>query len=261
MSLLRATTHYAIGLSLCIAVASITALSHADTLQFTSAEFTLATDHLSQFGTQISETTIEEKVVKNLLEWRFPLHVGTKSGQSHRLEAHLGAIADDKTPIGFSFTSGNSDPRAPDFQKARVLPVTCRLVPLNTSTPSPESKLTFSSETLPKSSDRSGKVEAQLVEQISTTCFKLLDDHKLQQPEPQGATPVKAPSWLPTLRIETLPVKTVKAPESNDKTEPSVPQTKSEPTEEAETFDEIPKQIIIHNQGSPLTLKLGHERL
>ncbi len=261
MSLLRAPTHNAIGLSLCIALASLTPLSYAETIPFTSAEFSFATDHLSQFGGHVSETAIEEKVVNNLLEWRFALHLGTKPGQSHRLEVHLGAITDDKTPIGFSFTSGNSDPRAPDFQKARVLPVTCRLIPLNTSKPSRESTLTFSSESSPNSGVLGVKLEAQLVEQISTTCFKLLDDLKLQQPESQGTTPVKTPSWLPSLRIETLPVKTVKAAVSDEKTEPSVSAAKDEQTEAPEVTDETPKQIIIHNQGSPLTLKLGHERL
>jgi hypothetical protein len=93
--------------------------------QLTAIELVIADDHLRQFGTAISAASIGEKVSANLTEWEFP--VQATGPYSHQLKARLGLISRQKTPVGFSFSSGNSDPRAGDFQKADVLPVTCTL--------------------------------------------------------------------------------------------------------------------------------------
>jgi len=55
------------------------------------------------------------------------------------------------------------------------------------------------------------------------------------------------PIWMPQVKIETIP-----APVPAGKVKTAV-HSEIDNTEER-------KQIIIHNQGSPLILKFGHER-
>ena len=77
----------------------------------------------------------------------------------------------------------------------------------------------------------------KLVDQITTTCFNLLDELKIPsvQQAQQEVTTYK-PAWLPSVQV------VVKAPETT--------------VEETETD----KELIINNQGSPLILHMGHER-
>lgn len=90
-----------------------------------------------------------------------------------------------------------------------------------------------------------------LVEQISTACYELLEDlHLDESATDTGGSVVKRPGWMPQIRVEV----------QND--DPAPNPNKTGKAEAKPTQDEEPKKkLIIHNQGSPVILKLGHERL
>lgn len=53
------------------------------------------------------------------------------AGFSHLLEVSIEATRQQQSPVGFSLSIGDSDPRSLEFQKAMVTPIHCTLVPLN----------------------------------------------------------------------------------------------------------------------------------
>lgn len=185
----------------------------------------------------LSVQPLQEQVTKNLTDWRFPLVSTDSTNTTHHLEVMIGKVENSSTPVGFSFSAGNSDPRSLKFQKDDVLPVKCRLVSLQHPTQQAELAMSFSASK-PVNSEK-------LVDHISTVCFDLLDDLHFLAPEKSKT--IKTPSWMPTVKIETI-------------TEPQ-PQPKVNTTEETTVPTEERKQLIIKNQGSPLILKLGHDRL
>ena len=179
---------------------------------------------------------ISKEVANNLAGWNYP--IGTQNGQSfsHILKATVGSVEHGSTPSGFSFSSGNSDPRAIEFQKTDVLPVSCQL----TSIADPEQTTGLSMGFTASLTDKQSLSSDKLIDHISTVCFNLLRELKWpNNSQNYSHDPIK-PSWLPEVRIETKddPVK-------NDTTLNS---------------NENRQQIIIHNQGSPVILHFGHER-
>jgi hypothetical protein len=179
----------------------------------------------------VSAPPLQEKVIHNLNEWRFPMVTGTAT---HSLEVSIGKIENSTTPVGFSFSSGNSDPRSLAFQRDDVLPVTCRLVAQKYPAQHAELTMSFSAE-------KPVKAE-KLADHISTVCFDLLDDLHFLAPETTKT--LKTPAWMPTVKVETVPE----------------PQPKVNSTAEPIVQEEGRKQLIIQNQGSPLILKMGHDR-
>ncbi len=181
----------------------------------------------------------QSRIVKNLSDWGYP--IGAKQGQhfTHTLTAEIGLVEHTHTPTGFSFSSGNSDPRALEFQKANVLPIGCELASM--AAPEQTAYLTLGFAVNGKDS----MSESKWIEHISTVCFNLLSE--LDWPEKRLEPPLNSkPSWIPEVRIETVPASTEagKSPEKNTLIRESGGR----------------KQIIIHNQGSPLILNFGHER-
>ncbi|MDP3839587.1 MAG: hypothetical protein Q8Q54_11760 [Methylococcales bacterium] len=179
----------------------------------------------------VSAPPLQEKVIYNLNEWRFPMVTGTAT---HSLEVSIGKIENSTTPVGFSFSSGNSDPRSLAFQRDDVLPVTCRLIAQKHPAQHAELTMSFSAE-------KPVKAE-KLADHISTVCFDLLDDLHFLAPETTKT--LKTPAWMPTVKVETVPEP---QPKVNSAEQPIVPA-------------EERKQLIIQNQGSPLILKMGHDR-
>ncbi|MGH8605942.1 MAG: hypothetical protein ACREX9_00500 [Gammaproteobacteria bacterium] len=53
------------------------------------------------------------------------------AGFSHLLEVSIEAARQQQSPVGFSLSIGDSDPRSPEFQKAMVTPIHCTLVQLD----------------------------------------------------------------------------------------------------------------------------------
>ncbi len=194
---------------------------------------TLKIDAQSLDDLGVSAPPLQEQVTKNLNEWRFPMVTGTAAA-THNLEVNIGKIENSSTPVGFSFSSGNSDPRSLAFQKDDVLPVTCRLISQQHPAQYAELSMSFSASKPVNS--------AKLVDHISTVCFDLLDDLHFLAPETSKI--IKTPAWMPSVKIETV----------------TEPQPKVNTTEETIVPTEERKQLIIQNQGSPLILKMGHDR-
>ncbi|MDD2723134.1 MAG: hypothetical protein PHH59_03815 [Methylovulum sp.] len=217
--------------------------------------------------------TLRAAVIANLSQWRFPLRAENGHAYTHTLTVEVGDSKYDQTPVGFSFSSGNSDPRAPGFQKAYVIPIQCRLT--DNANPKQEEQLdmTFSA---PSASTGSQKLQETLVDNISSVCFDLLDSLKfLPPPTPaETAASVTKPRWMPSVQVETVPVPqpqpraenvpavTLPATTAPVSTAPTtiaspVPATTSPATAGPQ---EIRKQLIIHNQGTPVIIKFGYDR-
>ena len=250
MNLYHQPTHFAvIGLlvftGLANAPAFATEAENIDKSAMTAIEFSLADDNLEQFGFSLSRQQLAERVSKNLAEWQFPVKLADPHF-SHTLKARLDKIVHQETPVGFSFSSGNADPRAADFQKADVLPITCSFTRIGSKNKAIVHKMTFSTGAFFSDASQA-KVLEKLVDQISTTCFNLLDDLKLPSADKKTDTTTFKPAWMPSVQVVI-------------KEEPSPAGSKKPDTTKNETNRVIDKQLIINNQGSPLTLHLGHER-
>lgn len=221
--------------------------------EVTAIAFKLAPDNLKQFNFALPEREITEQVGKNLAEWQFPIKLDAGT-YSHVLTAKLGPITHDSTPAGLSFSLGNADPRAQDFQKADVLPISCRLTSATNPNISVEEHSTFNTFAL-TGDTTPAKATANLTDDISTLCFNLLDGLKL----PLANKPVEAktfkPSWAPQIQVEVKQVKpaAVEAPDPG--------QVDNHPViEQQQSDEEGRKQLLIRNQGAPVILQFGHER-
>lgn len=208
------------------------------------------------------------RVSKNLGGWGYPVEAGD-GDYSHILEARIGKVEHKSTPTGLSFSIGNSDPRAPEFQKADVLPVDCVLYPAGRPQEVAHMYMDFvagSDATSPEN----------LVNHAGTVCFNLLGELKLaraQAPAGTASTP-GSPSWMPEVRIEVVekpvpgskpvvPAAATPVSPPNPASKPATPvaQPPAEPSVQTESrTGGGRKQIIIHNQGAPVILEFGYER-
>ena len=207
-------------------------------------DFSLAADNLEQFGVKLSREQIIAKVGKNLSEWRYP--VKALGPYTHKLEASLGKISRQSSPVGFSFSSGNSDPRSGDFQKADVLPISCRFSKIGNNDALGEQQTTVASQQMQKELGAS-KLAENLSDNISTVCFNVLEDLKLPTMGSSIKTEELKPAWIPNVRIEVKEI-------------PALDQNSKATLQPIESNSESRKQIIIQNQGSPLIINFGHER-
>ncbi len=220
-----------------------------------SIGFVLAEDHLEQFGVSLSTQSIEQQARTNLSEWEFPMQATAPF--SHQLQARLGLISHQETPVGFSFSSGNSDPRAADYQKANVLPITCSLFDADTHQLLLERESTFSAHALNKK-DGLASITDKLTDQISTICLEVLEDApKPVLPADQVKTTTIKPKWMPDVKVEVIeppaPTPVINGSAGSGSTAAaatSSPVIKEEPR----------KEVIIHNQGTPVIIQMGHER-
>jgi hypothetical protein len=212
--------------------------------------------NLTQFGIDLPTHPLEQQISKNLSEWQFPIQAAGLTGAKYILEVEVGELKHDKTPVGFSFSSGNSDPRALEFQKSEVLEINCRLSKKPAGTLIKQTSLSFSANSLieAKQHPSATVIANELANHISTTCYELLTELHFAQPAPAQLHTTRVPSWMPSVRIETQ--ETLNEPTGKKLTQPQ------EQTDSAVNVErESTKQITIHNLGSPLILKLGHDRL
>lgn len=207
-----------------------------DTASVKRIEFRIGTVKQPSLKPVLAQQDAVARIGKNLAGWGYP--VGTEDHQvfSHTLTAEVGLIEHSETPPGFSFSSGNSDPRAIDFQKANVLPISCELASIAQPAQSTYLNMDFVAGNATN--------EAQLVDHISTVCFNLLSELNWPDKSQNRPSSSNKPGWIPEVRIET-----VASPDEAGKADA--------PGKTVEGR----KQIIIHNQGSPVILKFGHERL
>lgn len=223
-------------------------------------DFRLTESSGSNIVSAPGQRSIDEQVIRNLSGWRFPLKKAGETLYSHVLTADIGPVSHQSTPVGFSFSAGNSDPRAPEFQKANVMTVRCTLMEMETAQTVASQSLEFAAtpivESLTRKRDEATAL-ARLADHISTVCFNLLDGLHLQQPGPAGTEAVKQPAWMPEIRIESVDEPVIKSVESI----PIETGQAVETIKQDENASESRKQVIIHNQGSPVILKMGHDRM
>ncbi len=204
-------------------------------------------------GAKLKEETISRQVTNNLAQWGYVFNQTDTITYSHRLSVTFGAIKHSSTPAGLSFSAGNSNPRALEFQKADVLPMTCSLMPKE----NPEQKAELTLEVMAEDYLHLAKLPAphnelteELINDVSTSCYNLLSHLQVAtQNQPQQDSKTIQPSWIPEIRVEI---------ENDEKQEPMLQQPVK-----SERHDPKPaprKKIIIHNQGTPVIFKFGHER-
>jgi hypothetical protein len=210
------------------------------------------------------EDSVKQQVGKNLAQWSYPIAPEATLPVSHAMTVHIGAPEHGSTPAGFSFSMGNSDPRALEFQKAEVVPITCRLSAVNKPEASAELAMGFSDSAITGAHPDPD----ELADHASTVCFNLLKEVnwpvKIRPDENKPGTN----SWMPEIRIEQeeAVTDTTAKPTTDAPTEPSaVSEPTAQPEPEAkpvtkEINKEGRKVYIIHNQGNPITFKFGHER-
>lgn len=229
-----------------------------DVAQVTAMRFEFNKQTL--FGVSMPEQDIAAQVTANLSEWGHPFAQGAGDAGSHVLQAEIGAVEHGSTPVGLSFSAGNSDPRALDFQKSDVLPIKCVLMPREQSQRRAELEMGFIVEDYLKyareRSDRS-RLTTLLENDISTVCFNLLSELDVPTRVEEGATSQNKPTWIPEIRLEIEnEAEEEKAPTSDGNLE-TEQQSAEQPTKSNKAKK---KRIIIHNQGSPVIFKFGHER-
>lgn len=203
--------------------------------------------------------TLRAAIIANLSQWQFPLKPEAGKMPTHTLTVDIGDSTYGETPVGFSFSSGNSDPRALGYQKANVIPIQCRLTAIANPRQEEQLEMTFSAPP----SGNPQKLQENLTENISSVCFDLLDSLKFLPP-PTSATSISKPTWIPSIQVETVPIPQIESkqekPSTSVSTSTTASPTNSEPKPVTQEPEEARKQIIIHNQGTPMILKLGHER-
>ena len=218
-----------------------------DTASVKRIEFNIGKMNPSLLSTTMPQQEMIDRVSGNLAGWGYP--VGSKGSEafSHTLTAEIGSVELSETPPGFSFSVGNSDPRAIDFQKADVLPISCELTSIAHPGQTTYLHMDFAAGNLFDKQTAHSISADKLIDHISTVCFNLLSELDWpDKPQNQPASSLK-PSWIPEVRIETVtsPVEAGKA---------------AVPGKTVTGNNEGRKQIVIQNQGSPVIFSFGHER-
>jgi len=218
-----------------------------DTASVKRIEFNIGKMNPTLVSSAIPQQEMVTRVSGNLAGWGYP--VGSKGNEafSHTLTAEIGSVELSETPPGFSFSVGNSDPRAIDFQKTDVLPISCELASIAHPGQTTYLHMDFAAGILFDKQTVHAISADKLVDHISTVCFNLLSELDWPaKPQNQPASSLK-PSWIPEVRIETVtsPVETGKG---------------AVPGKAVTGNNEGRKQIVIQNQGSPVIFSFGHER-
>lgn len=210
-------------------------------------------------GKDLPAQDIASKVAANLNEWGYLVDAETGDKARYLLTVEIGEVEHAATPVGFSFSAGNSDPRALDFQKSDVVPITCVLSPKDTPDRRAELSMGFTVDAYQRYAKQPShaKLIDLLQSDISTVCFNLLNELNVPTVVKDQSKTQSTPSWIPAIRLEIA-----NDPEPQQS---SVDGNIGENDEEADAHTPSPehpqrKRIIIHNQGSPVIFKFGHER-
>ncbi len=206
------------------------------------------------FSSAVESKDVAAQVKNNLTEWGYNISVDDTENTDHEIRVQIGAVRRDSTPAGFSFSIGNSDPRALDFQKTKILPITCFLSPKNQPEKSVELTMEVEAGDYLKNKNESGYLSKLLIDDLSTVCFNLLSHLKIKTSIAKSSENKKTTNWTPKIRVENdTDTEEIEAKEiifAPDETNQSKTSVKKEPR----------KQVIINNQGSPVIFKFGHER-
>jgi hypothetical protein len=210
-----------------------------DTTSIKQIEFKIGTIKQASLQSTMPQHDMVARITKNLADWGYPLGAKDSQAFSHTLTAGIGLIEHSETPAGFSFSAGNSDPRAIDFQKTNVLPISCELTSIAQPGQTSYLHMDFAAG--------HSITKDKLVDHISTVCFNLLSE--LDWPDKTQNQPSSSikPGWIPEVRIETV-------------TSPTEGEKADVPVKTVTKTREGRKQIVIHNQGTPVIFSFGHER-
>lgn len=238
---------------------------------------------IDSHNSSLDTGTINTQTGKNLSDWHYPIATMASASITHRMTVTIGKPERGSTPAGFSFSMGNSDPRALDFQKADVLPITCKLESVQQIAQSAELNMGFADSAVTGANPDI----KELTDHVSTVCFNLLKEINWPLPKAVEGATTTSPSWMPEIRIETETEPAVSTTPSQGQSGSSAetptqatsghPETSSESQTQPEAASaanpeeklkavtkEITKEgrkvYIIHNQGNPIIFKFGHER-
>lgn len=203
---------------------------------------------------------------------------------THNMEAVIEKPRLASTPVGISLDFGNSDPRAPNFQKTLSAPITCTLTSIKDSTQQISLKELKSISTDLENislgnSAQTEKLNRFYVENAGSTCHNLLSRIKIK-PVVAGKAEKIEETFKPAIRVETKYIKdTVKPLQPMQPAEVHSQQpadaksaqpvevnekAQSEPdnvtTEENDAEEWQNKEITIFNQGDTVILKFGSDQ-
>ena len=269
----------------------------------TQLNLVILPDNLESIATPEQRRQLTETISANLSSLGYPVKPAAPKQEilGYALEGKIGKVEKKATPPGFTLDFGNSDPRALDFQKANVVPVSCLLrSPNKTEKPV---KLTGEFSVPADIDELIGAPNKPVslnffADRLGTVCLNLLAELNIPK---TGQTAGVAP-WKPTVDVEirdkpvspsvvkpsSPPVEAPypasvggKTPNAVDLSAPPVGgslgggQSKSseapapkKPASQAEAVntetrvnpEDQRKQMIIHNQGTPIILEFGYDR-
>ncbi|PKM12012.1 MAG: hypothetical protein CVV13_06900 [Gammaproteobacteria bacterium HGW-Gammaproteobacteria-3] len=207
------------------------------------------------FGVAVPEKAVSAQVADNLSASGYAITTSDSENYSHIVTVKMGSIGHGPTPTGFSFSAGNSDPRAIDYQKTDVLPMTCVLTSKDQLQQHAELTLSFGAEDYLRALRQTAPSEqwlSQWADDMSTVCFNLLSQLHLATPRKLEVEKNSTPHWAPAIEVEIE--------NSAPQAKPGVHATEEQAVEDKKVLSEPRKRIIIHNQGSPVIFTFGHER-
>lgn len=197
------------------------------------------------------ETDLTERVAGNLSEWDYVITTEDTEEYSHDLLVKIGAVELGSTPVGFSYSLGNSDPRAIDFQKTEVMPVTCIMNAKDNPDLIAELDMDVDAKEILRYTNpvlNQPEILELIVNKVSTVCFNLLSGLNVPTQGSQIADKDKSPSWIPEIIVENEP-------------EGSIEQDGSIATPVTGATPKSPrKKIVIKNEGTPVIFTFGHDR-
>ena len=152
---------------------------------------------------------LSEREIRELIEEK---NTSVVSAYGHLLAAAVYPVRTGSTPAGFSMSFGDSDPRAQNFQRAELIPISCALV--NTQSARKEASLREDKPApgrddrwIPQEAGAAKSVEA-LAGNIRAVCDKLLTElgvaRKVAKSEPTDPAPAVRVEIAPAEETETV---------------------------------------------------------
>lgn len=188
----------------------------------------------------------------------------------YRLTAMLGLLGRQATPVGFSFNSGDSNPRGLNFQTALVLPVHCGLSRpgAGAAEAATDRNVAAGEDLLDAAAD---KLNAALAEQIVATCLETLQQAKLPGTPAAAAQQDFHPALPIAIQVENRPEPAGNGGDGNGNGAPAAQRDQDSgqtqgaagtaPAAAAQPAgDAADKRIIIYNRGTPIILQFGPDR-
>jgi len=222
---------------------------------------------------------LSAREIRELIEEK---NTSVVSAYGHLLAATIYPLRTGSTPAGFSMSFGDSDPRAQDFQRAEIVPISCALV--DTRSAREEASLREDKPApgrddrwVPREAGAAKGVEA-LAGDIRAVCNKLLAELGVARKVAKSERPGPADP-VPAVRVEITPAEentpeTVATPapapdidqDTSSKSENALPQASgvnSAPSEDpaVPAPEPLPATVSAPPKSSPATAKpsIGNE--